>query len=113
MRGILFFSTRDLMFAEVVVFELLVIWSVLVAGMLEIGVVGKDVDGMVKLLAVGFKRDITGEELVVVVEVEHDVLSSIRVKSGYKRVCVVDVVTAAWLIDVDSRGNRVAAVVVE
>ena len=52
---------------EVVVFELLVIWGVQVVGMIEIGVVDEDVDGMVKLLAEGFKRDITGEELVVVV----------------------------------------------
>ena len=48
-------------------FELLVIWGVQVVGMIEIGVVDEDVDGMVKLLAEGFKRDITGEELVVVV----------------------------------------------
>ena len=38
-------------------------------------------------------------------------LPSIPVKSGYNRVCVVDVVTAAWL-DGDSRGTRGAAVVV-
>ena len=101
------------MLVEVVVFELLVIWCVLVVGMIEIGVVDKDVDGMVKLLAEGFKTDITGEELVVVVEVEHGVLPSVPVKSGYNRVCVVDVVTAAWLLDVGSRGTRDAAVVVE